>query len=270
MLVLTVDFATYGFSTGETSRFVIWWDMVGTVSYVRGRHKIYTLQKHVKSGGDVLWKLYVVMNSYLFYVIAGRTCRCVMRGTLVLPTTADFGQFLLAGLLPIHFSDRLFDLLERNDMHQLVMCAFWALTKTRSVYQIVLEAIALHKYSFPAVILLCIVSCEIASVMSKLELYVLFSRASDGSFMKEVFSSTVYTTILVGVCTYVAAFADSPRLKLACCLIGYCACFVRYGGSLLEKKLFLYFKTPRVFARDFPSPTEKSIPVLGISVRRRS
>ena len=97
--------------------------MLGTVAYLKGRagNSSYSLRTALAASPFPLWSAWVSFESFLFYVVAGKTCRTIMRGSL--QTSDFFPSFLATAFLPVHLfpRDAAFSLLETDDLHQLIV-----------------------------------------------------------------------------------------------------------------------------------------------------
>jgi len=233
---------------GGSSGFVTWWDMVGTVAYVRSRNGFYALRRRPNQS-SLAWALYLFVNSFIMYQGAGKAVRTIMRHQLVLPSAKAFLDFVVYGFLPVHFfpGDHFYELLELNELHKFVSLFFWAATKTRSVYSQMFEAVHVHGYTPLGLFALCIFACEAASLFSRIEMNLNihgFQKAlrrwpggmktwlTGQTFMSSLFIS-LFAVMTVKIITY-------PFLALT-----YCACFYRYGNGLIERVLEKYVRKPR-------------------------
>lgn len=242
---LVVDWLSMGLR-GNSTALVDWWDLIGTAAYVRGRNPRYSLRdaRNQKPG----WALYVVLVAFVLFEVSGKLARTVMRHSLVLPSVAGFVDFVVYGFLPVHLipGDYFFKVCEQNDIHQLLVAAFWATTKTRSVFRTLSEGVGEHGYSPLQGFLLIVMACETASVLSRADLNfnsyaptVVAKRLPVGLF-KWLTGRTFVSSL------FIAAFAQ-PMVRLDGSPVGalagvavLAACFYRYSNGLLERSVAKY------------------------------
>jgi len=250
---LALDMLVLGLR-GGSSGFVDWWDMVGTVAYVRGRHSNYALRKRYNQT-SFAWAAFLLLDAFVLYEIAGKTVRTIMRHHAVLPSVKGFADFVVYGFLPVHFfpGDHFFELLEHNNIHQLIVCLFWGATKTRSVYKQIYEAVNVHDYNFVQAFLICLLSCEVASVVSRIDKNVNvypFSLAVQrwpGGMQAWLTSRTFMSSIFISVFTYLTVKTiNIPVVWMMFISLTFVACFYRYGNGLVERVIDENIVQPRL------------------------
>lgn len=241
---LVVDIAVLGLRGGSSS-FIDWWDMIGTVAYVRGRHRSYTLRR-TENQSSIVWIIFLLLDSFMLYEIAGKTTRTLMRKTPVFSSLAGLVKFTVIGFLPVHFfpGDHLFELVEHNDVHQLIVCAYWATTKTRSLFNQMDEAANEHHFTFVHSFALCVISCEIATVVSKFDKnLVLYSfeeciHRFPGGVRVWIASRTLMASLFASLFMCIAVRTlRVPPVWVAFITLTLFASFYRYGNGLLERTL---------------------------------
>ncbi|GBG33075.1 Hypothetical Protein FCC1311_092992 [Hondaea fermentalgiana] len=250
-VLLVLDILGLGFR-GNSTAFIDWWDMIGTVSYVRGRNPIYSIRKR-ENQTSIGWALYTLFNAYFLYVVAGKTARTIMRKTLVLPSFSGFIQFTLMGFLPLHFfpGDHLFEMVEHNDIQQVIVAMYWATTKTRSVFNQVDEALNQHHYNFFQAFLLGVLSCEIASFVGRIDrnvnVYPLEEciRRVPGGLKAWLTSRTFMSSVFVSIfCFTTVRTLAIPGVWTIFIGLTFCAAFYRYANGLFERTLGTYVLGP--------------------------
>ncbi|GMI13656.1 hypothetical protein TrLO_g8571 [Triparma laevis f. longispina] len=213
--------------------------MCGTLSYLTGRSLSFSAEDQTNG----VWTIYLAVSQFIYYIVAGKSCRTIMRGTL--QTSSIFPKFCTTGFLPVHVFGVLRNTLNNHDPHQLMVCAYWGLTKLRSIRGIAEEAIHTHDYSWVGATALIVLSWEIASVMSKIELRVLKSgikgalQAFAKGFKKWLTSKSFHISLLISsLLTYrvrmysVHVLGDRGRFYIDVVLYGLC--FYRYSHGLFE------------------------------------
>lgn len=239
---LVFDMLYMGLSKGSTP-FVDWWDMVGTVSYIRGRHSSYSLRSK-SSQRNAGWSAYVVLLAFLLYEVAGKLCRTIMRKSPQLPSLLGLITFCLQGLVPIHFSpgDFFFQTVEYDDVQQLIVCAYWGLTKVRSLHSVMKEAVHTHHYGLLPAFLLCMLSCEVASIISRADKtmtrysFKTCLQRAPGGLVAWLTSKTFLSSIFISVFMIATMQAIKfPALWVVPNVLAYVACFYRYSNGLLER-----------------------------------
>jgi len=241
LAVLVSDVVVWGLR-GTTSPFIDWWDLVGTVAYVRGRNARYSLRdkNNQKSAG---WVLYVMLATYVLYDISGKACRTLLRRSPDLPGLVELTDFVVYGLLPVHFfpGDYLFNMVEFNREHGLIISLVWALTKTRSLNNLLFEAVNVNHLSPPQVFMLSMFSCEIASVLGRLDMsftsysYKECLRRFPKGLLSWLGSRTFMSSIVVSVfMVATTALAKIPVVWVIPNGMVFLACFYRYSNGTIE------------------------------------
>ncbi|GMI20974.1 hypothetical protein TeGR_g2985, partial [Tetraparma gracilis] len=224
-----------GLSNHSSTEPVDWFDMCGTLSYLTGRHPSFSSAEY---GGGRLWTTYLAVSQFVYYVVAGKACRTVMRGELQGSTLSFFLRFCMTGFLPVQIFQAFRDTLNDHDPHQLMVCAYWGLTKLRSIHRIAEEALHTHAYSPIAAVAVGVLSWEVAAVMSKVEQGVLKSGprgamgALAGGAGKWLRSRGLKISVLISVIlTYRHSVGENAK---ALDFVLYPLCFYRYSHGLLE------------------------------------
>ena len=256
LLFLVYDVVTVGLMGSSTS-FINYWDLIGTVAYIRSRNEEFAFQKD----HGPLWISYLFFDSFFIYHVAGKTCRSIMRKTMVFPSEGLYKAFLFfagSAFFPIHFcpKDALFSFVQMNDSNQFIICLYWSLTKVRSLNGIVLEAITVQGYTPAQTFALSMLSCEVGSLINKFDKNVFFLPAFGKrgwlQTMPEGFSNWVGGRSFLSS-LFVSFFIISSQLEwsnnknsLSFQIISYIFLFYRYSnGSLLDRVVDRILKKKR-------------------------
>jgi len=242
LIYLIADMVTIGFYA-DSSWFLDWWDLIGTVSYIKCRASQYSLRnpKNLRP----FWILYLVINSFILFEGNGIVTKSILRKTIYLPVfPAAIISHIIWGFIPVHFfpGDYLANLCEKNDIHQVIVCVFWGLGKSRSLLKTMTIASSVNHYHIIPMLVLGIVSCESSTIMSKFDVGLTsypFHEAAK-NFPRGLLKWITGTSVMSSV--FASAFAITavktrglPFVWLVFSMLTFCACSYRYSHGLLEK-----------------------------------
>lgn len=232
----------------EKNAFVVWWDVVGTVTFYRGRSPIFNLRDMPNNTQTLLWAAYVLFVEYMLYAGGGLISKSFLRGTVLLPTVGGLVDFAVQGFIPGHFSP--YDYLSKVTADYstiysrrlgLLVAFAWTISKIKSFRPFVEEIEYIHGLDVASALLLSIASCEIGTVISKAEMNFfqhreeLIQRMPGGIWA--ILTSTGFKASIVGsIFMYMAVkLHDVYVADLICSYLSFAAIFYKYSTGLVEQ-----------------------------------
>ena len=246
-LLILSDLAFSGIH-GKMSSFVGWWDVLGTVTFYRSRSHIFNLRDMPNETKTYLWAAYVLFLEYMLYAGGGLISKSFLRGTILLPSVAGMLDFTIQGFIPGHFSpyDYLskltadFSTIYTRRLGLLVSFA-WSISKIKSFRPFVEEIEYVHGLDVASALLLCIASCEVGSVINKVEMNFFEHREEmlrrvPGGIWKTITSTGFKASIAGSIFMYMAVKLDDVYVAdLVFSYLSFFAMFYKYSSGLVEQ-----------------------------------
>lgn len=232
----------------EKNAFVVWWDVVGTVTFYRSRSHIFNVRDMPNVSQTYLWAAYVLFVEFMLYAGSGLISKSILRGTILLPTVGGLLDFAIKGFIPGHFSP--YDYLSKLTADfsttytrrlGLLVAFAWTISKIKSFRPFVEEIEYVHGLDVASALLLSIASCEIGSVISKAEMN-FFEHREDilknipAGIWAIITSSGFKASIAGSIFMYMAVKLHEVYIAdLVCSYLAFIAMFYKYSGGLVEK-----------------------------------